>query len=135
MYFYDNSIQLDAVKTITEILERTASLKHTDLVFEIGRGPAVKSQGYVIGGYSRGYRCASPENRLTGTGASVGLSPRPGIPKFQHPDLDKPSGSGLSGSDSDPELEPTKPSLVRKGTPEVCKTQTQSKPEPFQSEK
>ena len=122
------------LSTSSFTLERTASLKHTDLVFEIGRGPAVKSQGYVIGGYSRGYRSASPENRHTGTGASVGLS-RPGIPKFQHPDLDKPSGSGLSGSDSDSELEPTSPSLVRKGTPEGSKTQTQPKTEPILSEK
>ena len=93
MYFYDNSIQLDAVKTITEILERTASLKHTDLVFEIGRGPAIKSHGYFIGGYSRGYRRASPDTHA--------ISPRPGIRKFQHPDLDNPSGSGLSGSEEE----------------------------------
>ena len=44
MFFYDNTIQLEATSAVTEILSASAYLKHTDMVFEVGRDVAKRKE-------------------------------------------------------------------------------------------
>lgn len=39
LFFYDNTIQLEAVPYVTEMLRGATSLQHTDMVFQVGHLP------------------------------------------------------------------------------------------------
>ena len=47
LFFYDNSIQLEAVPYVTEMLQGSTSLQHTDMVFQVGHLPvsSIEQQG------------------------------------------------------------------------------------------
>jgi hypothetical protein len=39
LFFHDNTIQLEAVSYVTEMLQIIKSLKHTDMVYQVGHAP------------------------------------------------------------------------------------------------